>query len=103
MYPEVICIDDSNRPKEISIDKWVKKDSKYTIIYTVQCLPQKKIGVHLAEIELTEKELPYEYFLLNRFSIDMENLELLKELIKNCTDLDFNLSELLKQTELELV
>jgi len=100
---ECICIDDKNRPKEIPINKWVKMGEKYNIIYTVKVLPQNDIGVLLSEIELTEKELPYEYFLLKRFAFTEENLLKLIELIKDCTDTDFSIDELLKQTKLEEV
>ena len=66
-------------------------------------LPQKQLAFHLAEIELTDKELPYEYFLASRFAITQENLELLKALIKDCEGVDFSLEELMKQTELETI
>jgi len=98
---ECICIDDKNRPKEIPINKWVKKDEKYNIIYTVKVLPQNEVGVVLSEIELTDNELPYEYFLLRRFAFTEENLQKLIELIKDCNDTDFSIDELLKQTQLE--
>lgn len=101
MMVEAICIDDANRPKQIPINKWVKKGQKYTIIYTVKVLPQNEIGVILSEIELTDKELPYEYFLLRRFAFTEENLKKLIELIKDCNDTDFSMDELLKQTQLE--
>lgn len=98
---EAICINDGNRPKEIPVNKWVKKDEKYNIIYTVRVLPQNEIGVVLSEIELTNNELPYEYFLLNRFAFTEENLKKLIQLIKDCNDTDFSIDELLKQTQLE--
>ena len=63
-------------------------------------LPQKELGVQLAEIELTDRELPYEYFLLNRFAFTEEALKKLIELIKDCSDITFSMDELLKQTEL---
>ena len=96
---KAFCINDSNRPKEIKQSKWLKKGEEYEIIYTCLCLPQRQIGCHLAEIELGEQELPYTYFLLSRFSFTEENLLKLLELIKNCTDTDFSLSELLEQTQ----
>lgn len=98
---DAICIDDRNRPEVIPLNKWVKRGKKYTIIYTVLVLPQRQIGVHLAEIELTQKELPYEYFLLSRFAFTEEGLRQLQELIKDCADTDFSMDELLKQTELQ--
>lgn len=100
---ECICIDDNNRPKEIPVSKWVKKNNIYHIIYTVTVLPQREIGVLLSEIELTDKELPYEYFLLKRFAFTEENLQKLIELIKDCSDADFSMDELLEQTKLQEV
>ena len=55
----------------------------------------------LAEIELGDEELPIEYFLLRRFAFTEENLLKLLELIKNCTETDFSLTELLEQTQLQ--
>ena len=98
---ECICIDDKNRPKEIPVNKWVKEGNTYHIIYTVTVLPQKELGVVLSEIELTDNELPYEYFLARRFAFTEENLKKLIELIKDCNDTDFSMDELLKQTQLE--
>jgi len=97
---ECICIDDSNRPKEIPANKWVKKDNEYNIIFTITVLPQKELGVVLAEIELTDKELPYEYFLAKRFAFTEEALKKLIELIKDCSDINFSMDELLEQTQL---
>lgn len=100
---EVICINDSNKPKEIPTNKWIKEGEKYTVIYTVTVLPQKQLAFHLAEIELDDSCLPYEYFLANRFAIKPEDLEKLIQLIKDCSDTDFSIDELLKQTELQEV
>lgn len=103
MSVECICINDSNRPKEIPQSKWVKEGEKYTVIYTVTVLPQKQLGFHLAEIELTDNELPYEYFLASRFGFTQENLQKLMELIKDCSDIDFSMDELLEQTQVEAI
>lgn len=78
---ECICIDNSNRPEVIRLNKWLKKGNAYNILFTTLVLPQRQIGVHLAEIELTQNELPY--------------------LIKDCNDTHFSINELLKQTELQ--
>lgn len=98
---ECICINDSNRPKKIPIKKWVVKGKPYTIIYTVTVLPQKQLAFHLEEIELDESCEPYEYFLANRFAFTEKNLLKLIELIKDCSDTDFSMDELLEQTQLE--
>lgn len=101
MSIETICINDRDRPKEIPVNKWVKKDEKYTVIYTVTVLPQKQLAFHLAEIDLDESCHPYTYFLASRFAFTEENLLKLIELIKDCSDTDFSLTELLEQTQLE--
>jgi hypothetical protein len=98
---ECICIDDKNKPKEIPDAKWIKEGNKYNIIYTVIVLPQKELAVMLSEIELTDNELPYEYFLAKRFAISPENVNALFELIKNCSETDFSMEELLEQTNIQ--
>lgn len=103
MSVECICINDSNRPKEIPQSKWVNEGEKYTVIYTVTVLPQKQLGFHLAEIELTDNELPYEYFLASRFGFTQDNLQKLIELIKDCSEIDFSMDELLEQTHESVV
>jgi len=100
---KAICINDKNRPKEIPQNKWLKEGQEYEIIYTTLCKPQNEVGVHLAEIDLDESCAPYEFFLLNRFAFTEENLKLLQELIKNCNDTNFSITELLEQTVLQEV
>jgi len=94
-----ICIDDSKKPKVIPANKWVKKGDEYHVIYTVTVLPQKQLAVYLSEIDLDESCMPYEYFLANRFAFTEENLLLLMQLIKDCSDTDFSIEELMTQTE----
>lgn len=95
-----ICIDDSVKPKEIPSEKWLVKAEVYHVIYTTMVLPQKQLAFHLAEIELTENELPYEYFLASRFLFTPEDLTKLIELIKDCNETDFSMEDLLEQTKL---
>jgi hypothetical protein len=97
---ETICINDSNKPAVIPKEKWVKKGQTYHVIFTCTVLPQKKLAFLLSEIELTDKELPYEYFDASRFAFTEEALKKLIELIKDCSDITFSMDELLKQTEL---
>jgi hypothetical protein len=98
---ECTCIDADNKPKEIPFNKWLKEGRKYNVIFTCTVLPQKLLAFQLAEIELTDAELPYEYFSSYRFAFTEENLLKLIELIKDCENIDFDMNELLKQTELE--
>ena len=100
---EAICINDKNKPKEIPQSKWLKEGSKYNVIYTCKCLPSNDIGCHLSQIDLDETCNPYTYFKLNRFAFTEENLKKLIELIKECTETDFSLEQLLEQTELQEV
>jgi hypothetical protein len=97
--PKAICCNDKNKPIEIPANKWLKEGNEYTVIYTVLVLPQRKLAFHLAEIELDESCKPYEYFLADRFAFTKEELEKLLQLIKDCTDTDFSMDELIKQTE----
>ena len=94
-----ICTDDSRKPRMIPANKWLVKDQEYHVIYTVTVLPQKQLAFHLAEIDLDESCKPYEYFLASRFSFTQENLLPLMELIKDCSETDFSIDELLEQTE----
>jgi hypothetical protein len=97
---ECICVDDNDKPKQIPENKWPKRGKRYNIYYTVQCLPQRQIGVLLEEIELTDKEYPYQYFLAKRFGFTRENFDKLNALIKECTDADFSIEELMEQSQL---
>jgi len=98
---EAICENDSNRPKEIPLDKWIVKGKTYHITYTVWSITSKKLGVHLDEIFLDESCSPYGYFAASRFSFTHENLLLLMQLIQDCDDTAFSMEELLEQTILE--
>jgi len=103
MSIKVKCIDDSNKPKEIPNNKWVKKDSEYELTFIAWCLPLKCQGFSLAEIELDDTCLPYEYFNAQRFAIKEEDLEAFLQLAKDCTDLnDLNLEELLEETKVNV-
>ena len=101
MSVKALCIDDRGRTEVIKQSKWVKKGKEYEIIYTTYCFPQQEIGCHLAEIELTENEYPYQFFMLKRFAFTEENLLKLIELLKDCTEMDFSVDELLKETTLQ--
>jgi len=102
--PRVICLDDTNRPKEVPANRWVKKDSFYTITHIYYHKKQKISGVELAEVELDESCQTYISFALKRFGILVEDLEKFKALLKDCTDLnDIDISSLIEESNLELV
>jgi hypothetical protein len=92
-----ICIDASSKPNEIPKSKWLKEGKKYHVIYTTIVLPQRELAFDLSEIQLTENELPYEYFLSSRFAIRDEDIDKLMQLIEDCSDTDFSVGELMAQ------
>jgi len=94
---ECVCCDDSAKPRAIPLNKWVKKDEVYHVIYTVTVLPKKQLAFHLAEIDLDETCTPFTYFLAKRFAFTLDNLKLLMQLIKDCSDTDFSMDELMEQ------
>jgi nuclear transport factor 2 (NTF2) superfamily protein len=98
-----ICINSKNKPQEIPENKWLKEGWEYHVIYTVIVLPQKQLAFHLAEIDLDESSNPYTYFLAHRFAFTEEGIKQLMELIKDCTENDINISELIEQTKLQEV
>lgn len=95
-----VCLNDKDRPNEIPISKWVKKDKEYTIIFAIVVLPQRKLGLQLEEIDLDESCFPYEYFLAERFGFTKEEFDKLPAFIKECGQTHLSIQELIKQTEL---
>lgn len=91
-----ICIDDSNRPSKIPETKWVKEGSEYTLVFATVVLPQRQLAVQLHEIDLDESCSPFEYFLADRFTFDIKDLNKLQEFIKQCSDMDMSIKELMK-------
>lgn len=104
MSVRCLCINDSNRPKEIKPSLWVKKDQEYHITHIYWHYQQKIQGVELAEIELTDECFPYQSFALNRFGIYKEDMEKFIQMIKDCTELnDIEISNLIEELNLETV
>jgi hypothetical protein len=65
---KAICINDSGRPNEIPVSKWIKKDTIYTVIKITVCNIQgKTISFTLAEIDMRGCE-PYNGFDSRRFA-----------------------------------
>lgn len=64
---KVQCFDDTGRPNEIPLNKWVKKGETYTVIGSIKCNIQGgALALILAEIDLSDCE-PYKGFAANRF------------------------------------
>ena len=102
--PKVICIDDKNCPKEIKPNKWIKKDSEYTITHIYYHEKQGISGCELAEIQLDKSCNPYESFALKRFAIPQDQLEIFIALLKDCTDLNnIDINSLINELVLETI
>lgn len=68
---EVVCIDDTNRPVEIPIEKWLVKDNVYTVLNVVKTL-DNNTGFVLKEITLTDDNFPFRCFAHNRFRLKQQ-------------------------------
>jgi hypothetical protein len=85
MSLNVICLDDSNKPNEISINHRVKKDEKYTVVKLVTSKLTKERYFVLEEIK-PDNSL-YGGYNINRFGIPVdldvlvENEELTEEMV----------------------
>jgi hypothetical protein len=64
----VVCINDSDRPNDIPISKWVVKGKEYTVIKISKMIMQGNIlGVQLEEIDLSDC-VPHLFFAATRFA-----------------------------------
>ena len=95
---ECMCIFDGKKPQEIPQGKWIKKWERYHVDYTFHAMPQNVLTFQLNEVDLDESCDPYVGFLASRFVFTPENFLKLQKLIKDCTDSDFSIDELLEQT-----
>lgn len=79
---KVICINDSDRPNEIPISKWVVKGKIYTIVkaWHIRQRPGT-YGLELKEIDLSGC-FPYLYFSANRFAPTLQEDEI-EQVLKN--------------------
>lgn len=67
-----ICINDSNRPNDIPISKWVKKGEEYTVIDVKKLLIQGgRLGFKLKELNIDDC-FPYQFFDATRFGIPID-------------------------------
>lgn len=100
-----ICIDDSNRPNEIPVHKWVAKGEQYHITFVSIQVNQGNIaGCDLYEKPLGENEFPYECFKLARFAVTEENLKALFDLIEACYNLpQVDIQKMIEESELKTI
>ena len=94
-----ICIDNDNKPKAINTEHWLKKGEEYSVLMIYNMVMQEGIlGVVLKEIDLEAHGYHYSCFRMDRFGFELDDLEALVELAKDCAELnDFNVEELLTE------
>jgi hypothetical protein len=78
----VVCINDSNKPAEIPVNKWVIKNEIYTVVKIINTMDNKK-GFILKELPLGEDTFPYDSFNPMRFVPATELLIQEKEQVNN--------------------
>lgn len=93
-----ICINDKNRPNEISIDKWIKFGEMYHITWIYNQMQQKGIkGVILAEKDISDC-IPFNCFNIQRFAILQDDLNKFIELCKQSKEFnDIEVNELINE------
>jgi hypothetical protein len=92
-----LCVNDRNKPDQIPQDKWIKKGTEYTLLFSMTVLPQKQLAFQLEEIDLDDSCSPYTWFLANRFAFREEDLAALIEFIQRCNKINFSINELKKE------
>ena len=79
---KLLCINDQNRPEDIPLSHWVEEGFFYTLKDIKKLTIQGGIlGVQIDEIDLLELGGQHEFFALNRFALDINDLEAFKEVI----------------------
>ena len=85
---KVLCINASNKPKQIPDDQWIKEGETYTVTRIVRpALQQGVLGLILKEIKLIDC-FPYEFYNSDRFIPINETLDREKEETVKEADLD---------------
>lgn len=67
-----ICKDDRDRPNEIPLTKWLKKDKIYEVEWAGY-VGKGDINIHLVEPKLGLESLPYTGFSHRRFRFNSKN------------------------------
>jgi hypothetical protein len=99
-----LCIDSSNRPKEIPMGKWIQSGFKYHITHVFFHEKQGIQGCTLHEVRLGAESTPYISYRLSRFALTQENYDKLLQMIIDCSELnDFDVNKLLEECELEVM
>ena len=96
-----ICINDTEKPSRIPLEKWVKEGEIYTVIFATLVMPQREMAFVLEEIDLDDSCLPYEYFLAERFAFMKSDLPKLHELIEESQGIVASINDIKKSINIE--
>jgi hypothetical protein len=69
---KVICINDANKPEGIKQSNWIEKGEEYTVVKLLRNPIMKTLGFVLEEVQ---PDSPYKCYLVQRFGVDIDNLE----------------------------
>lgn len=100
MSIRVICIDDKNRPEEVSEKFWIKEGEQYTVEYIYRSLNPNsfdQLMLDLKEVKMDESCNPYLYYSINRFAIHKDDIEEFNYLCQ-ITAKDIEIETLIKET-----
>jgi hypothetical protein len=79
---QMFCIDDSNRPEDIPLTHWIEEGELYTLKDVKRLKMQGgRLGIQIHEINLLELCGQHEFFSLDRFAIDVDEVEAFKQVI----------------------
>lgn len=85
---KVLCIDDKEKPSVIPTNKWVKEGKWYTINHIFIMKNQDNIkGCELSEFDIS-MYAPYNCYKLDRFAVDVNDIEKLIEFAVDCGKLN---------------
>lgn len=100
-----VCIDANGKPKEIVAGEWIQQGFKYHITHIYRHPLQGDIlACTLHEVRLTKKSKPYETYRLSRFGFKPEDMERLKGMAQECSELDkLDIEHLFEVNELEII
>lgn len=98
MKVEALCIDDKNKPSIIPDSLWIKEKEIYHITWIFKMVNQEGIqGCSIAEKDISAY-LPYNCFRLSRFAFKQDDLDKLRQLLIDCTQMnDINIDKVLEE------
>jgi hypothetical protein len=84
MTIDCICIDNSNKPEDIPLSKWLIERQEYKINHVHEMTRQGNIiGVEIVGLDLSDYP-PYNCFRLTRFAVHSSDIHKLVRMVEEC-------------------